>query len=89
MRLPHQCHKCSACVYSAENKDTSLAYTCNYDTDGARVLDPGVYGLGNSLLDNPWHKVKQGTEKFSNIVKSPDSTLTDQLFNLLSDCTSK
>ncbi len=64
-------------------------HTSNYDTSGARVLSPGVYGLGNSLLDNPHNKVKHGLKEFSDIVTSPDSysSMTDRLFNMLSNST--
>lgn len=62
-----------------------VAYRSNYDPSGSRLLGPGVYGLSNSTLDSPWHKVKRGKETFADIVKSPDSNLTDRLLKLLSD----
>ncbi|XP_064404620.1 transport and Golgi organization protein 2 homolog [Halichondria panicea] len=65
-----------------------VAYRSNYDPSGSRLLGPGVYGLSNSTLDSPWHKVKRGKETFADIVKSPDSNLTDRLLKLLSDDTS-
>ena len=67
--------------------DGGVAYRSNHDPSGSRSLGPGVYGLSNSTLDSPWHKVKRGKEMFADIVKSPDSNLTDRLLKLLSDDT--
>ncbi len=67
--------------------DGGVAYRSNHDPSGSRSLGAGVYGLSNSTLDSPWHKVKRGKEMFADIVKSPNSNLTDRLLKLLSDDT--
>ena len=35
----------------------SLAYLSNRG-EGVRLLEPGIYGLSNALLDSDWHKVR-------------------------------
>ena len=62
-------------------------YTSNQDPSTPRELGPGVYSLSNCLLDSPWQKVQRGKAVFTDIVNSPDSSLTDRLFKLLSDDT--
>ena len=50
----------------------------------------GIYGLSNARLDSPWKKLLYGKEKFTNIVKTPNSSksdLTKSLLDLLSDKT--
>ncbi len=64
-----------------------VVYTSNQDPSGPLVMGPGVSGLSNATLDEPWQKVERGKEMFSEIIKSPDSNLTDRLLKLLSDDT--
>jgi uncharacterized protein with NRDE domain len=48
-----------------------------------RVLDPGIYGLSNHLLDTPWPKVERAKSSLSTALRSlPDETA---LLELLRD----
>ncbi len=53
-------------------------------TSGAyRLLEPGIYGLSNHLLDTPWPKVQQAKSKLAEALGAvPDDTA---LLNLLRD----
>lgn len=48
-----------------------LAYYSNIQKE-IRVLEPGLYGLSNALLDDPWPKVTQGKQKLKQIIESGD-----------------
>ena len=51
----------------------------------SRILNPGIYGLSNHLLDTPWPKVKQARERFTAALSSlPDPHI---FLNLLRDTT--
>lgn len=62
----------------------TLIYRSN--RDGApRVLEPGIYGLSNHLLDTPWPKLVQARTRFANAqCQLPDES---GLFALLADKT--
>jgi len=52
-------------------------------TGAVRMLDPGVYGLSNHVLDTPWPKVKLARERFTAALgRRPD---TDAFLALLRD----
>ncbi len=51
--------------------------------DGARRLEPGVYGLSNHLLDTPWPKVLRGKARLRHAT-TPAPAL-EPLLDLLSD----
>ena len=36
--------------------------------DGSRLLEPGIYGLSNALLDSPWHKVKRSKASLQDLL---------------------
>ncbi len=50
-----------------------------------RAIEPGVHGLSNHLLDEPWPKVVRGRERMAASLASRDPA--PQLFELLSDST--
>lgn len=61
-------------------------YQTNRKNDGIKELDNGkVYGLSNSVLENPWPKVCAGIEEMKSIIKEStnESDIVDRLFNLL------
>ncbi|MDZ7715148.1 MAG: NRDE family protein [Balneolaceae bacterium] len=58
-----------------------LAYYSNQQ-QGYQILNPGVYGLSNHLLDTPWPKVKQTKNELSNLLEQTDIN-KEQIFNLL------
>lgn len=49
----------------------------------ARAIEPGVHGLSNHLLDEPWPKVVQGRARMQAALAARDPTAA--LFDLLSD----
>lgn len=51
-----------------------------------KVLEPGIYGLSNHLLDSDWPKVKRGKESLREILRSSEP-LEDRLLDLLADRT--
>lgn len=64
---------------------------CYYGNRGSPEpihLNPGIYGLSNSLLDTPWRKLLQGKRHFSSVV-SDQSLSTDglvqELLNVLNN----
>lgn len=50
-----------------------LAYFSNRSGQTAQVLEPGIYGLSNALLNTPWPKVTSATNSLSNWLKTPNS----------------
>ncbi len=59
-----------------------LVYCSNRDGN-PRLLDPGVYGLSNHLLDTPWPKLVAARQRFSEAL--PDLPNEAGFFDLLSD----
>lgn len=60
-----------------------LYYYSNYQSKIVK-LEPGTYGLSNSLLDTPWRKVKWGKEKFTSAINQNEITI-DNIFEILKD----
>ena len=52
-----------------------------------RVLDPGVYGLSNHLLDTPWPKVERMKSAYRNAQQLEDLALREALFKALASRT--
>jgi uncharacterized protein with NRDE domain len=59
-----------------------LWYASSRDA-GARRLEPGIYGLSNSLLDTPWPKVEATKQRFPEALGQLDPER--HVFDLLSD----
>ena len=51
--------------------------------DKAREIEPGVHGLSNNLLNEPWPKVVKGRNRMREALRDDDPA--PQLFELLSD----
>jgi len=66
---------------------SSLVYTSNRTPRSPRTLAPGIYGLSNGELDEPWPKLVRTRERFTAAIarERPD---TAELFALLADRTS-
>ena len=64
-----------------DSKD--VAYLSNRE-DGIRQLVPGTYGLSNTLLDGPWHKIARSKEKMQAIV-SKNAVNEAELMRLMGD----
>jgi len=52
-----------------------------------KVLEPGIYGLSNHLMDTPWPKVVRTRQALAEIIARPGPVNTDQLFSVLYDQT--
>ena len=63
----------------------TFGYFSNRSED-VRLLDPGIYGLSNHLLDSEWPKVTRGKEALREILRTPE-TLEERLLELLADRT--
>ncbi|MEP0985996.1 NRDE family protein [Ekhidna sp.] len=48
--------------------DEELTHVSNYD-QGVNILEPGIYGLSNALLDTPWPKVQQAKSDLNALIK--------------------
>lgn len=64
-------------------KIQTLGYYSNRE-DQIKILEPGIYGLSNHLLDTPWPKVKKGKAELIGILKKRELQ-TDKLFEILGD----
>ena len=53
--------------------------------EASKVLEPGLYGLSNHLLDTPWPKVLKGKKKLEQTVSASDPLLMESLLSLLED----
>jgi uncharacterized protein with NRDE domain len=51
----------------------------------ARVLEPGIYGLSNHLLDTPWPKVERGKRQMEALLGGNAEDPTEPLLGLLAD----
>ncbi|KAF1806653.1 NRDE protein-domain-containing protein [Mucor lusitanicus] len=74
--------------FDFSKKPADMAYVTNREDQSTVELKPGeIYGLSNSILTNPWPKVKMGKEVFQRIIQQHDLSqqdLIDALFGLLS-----
>ncbi len=53
--------------------------------NGPQLITPGVHGLSNHLLDEPWPKVRSGIAALQSLLRADDAELTHALFNVLAD----
>jgi uncharacterized protein with NRDE domain len=65
---------------------SSLIYTSNRAPRSPRTLAPGIYGLSNGELDEPWPKLVRTRERFASAIasKQPDAA---ELFAMMADRT--
>jgi len=63
------------------NQD-ALYYYSNVENE-IKLLQPGLYGLSNSLLDTPWPKVRKGKEGLQSCLNKAGEKLTECLFSSL------
>jgi uncharacterized protein with NRDE domain len=59
-----------------------LAYVCSR-TAQSQIVAPGIHGLSNGVLDEPWPKVRRGCERLAAAIDRDFSA--DDLFALLRD----
>jgi uncharacterized protein with NRDE domain len=64
----------------------ALHYFSNRNGSTARPLEPGLYGLGNHLLDSPWPKLLRSRSRLEALLAA-DTLEPERLFALLADRT--
>jgi uncharacterized protein with NRDE domain len=64
----------------------SLCYFSNRGGARVRVLEPGIYGLSNELLDAPWPKLVRTRARFTEVL-AEDRIGAEDLFEMLGDRT--
>ena len=62
-------------------------YVLSNRASGVSPISPGVHGLSNGLLNDPWPKVEQGVAALRGLLNADEAQLTPALFNLLTDST--
>jgi uncharacterized protein with NRDE domain len=60
----------------------SLYYYSNIQNE-IRLLEPGLYGLSNHLLDTPWPKVRKGKDELERCLNSATENMKECLFSSL------
>jgi uncharacterized protein with NRDE domain len=60
-------------------------YFCSNRAERIEPVAPGVHGLSNRLLDEPWPKVRRGIAAVEGLLGADEATLTRGLFDLLGD----
>jgi uncharacterized protein with NRDE domain len=65
--------------------DSEIGYFSNRG-DGVKILESGIYGLSNHLLDTPWRKVARGKKALADLIEKENFTV-QSLFEILVDAT--
>ncbi|HEX8733747.1 MAG TPA: NRDE family protein [Pyrinomonadaceae bacterium] len=65
--------------------DAEIGYFSNRG-DRIKILESGVYGLSNHLLDTPWRKVTRGKTGLKNLIEKENFSV-ESLFEILLDTT--
>lgn len=60
-------------------------YFSNRTGGAPQVLEPGVHGLSNHLLDTSWPKVERGKQALAELLSHGDTFSTDAIFHILAD----
>lgn len=63
--------------------DVHALYYYSNKENQIRMLEPGVYGLSNHLLDTPWPKVIKGKEGLESCLKHSRENIEECLFSSL------
>ncbi|KAI9314103.1 NRDE protein-domain-containing protein [Dichotomocladium elegans] len=75
------------CMNLGKSGSQDMVYFSNRDNTTVTPLAPGViYGLSNSVLENPWEKVTRGREILQGLIQQTELSeeeLVEQLFKLL------
>ena len=76
-RVAREGHRYNGFSLLAMDGET-LAFASNR-ARGVTLLEPGVFGLSNHLLDTPWPKVTSGKAEMERLVAGPDVRVPDLL----------
>ena len=66
--------------------DSEIGYFSNRGAGDVKILESGVYGLSNHLLDTPWRKVARGKAALANLIEK-ENFAVESLFEILMDTT--
>lgn len=66
--------------------ESGLGYAISHPEPEARILEPGVYGLSNRRLDDPWPKLLRTRAQFEREIAG-DDPVPARLLEILSDRT--
>ncbi|XP_010874882.1 transport and Golgi organization protein 2 homolog isoform X2 [Esox lucius] len=68
-------------------KEDTVCYYGNRGSTEPVRLNPGIYGLSNSLLDTPWRKMQHGKRLFTSVVNQtlPRDSLVQDLLSVLNN----
>ncbi|XP_048412281.1 transport and Golgi organization protein 2 homolog isoform X3 [Stegostoma tigrinum] len=74
---------------SCDIKGDTMCYYGNKSGQEPKTLEPGIYGLSNSLLDTPWKKLVHGKKLFTDTIKQSNElsqeNLVQELINVLNN----
>lgn len=73
--------------FSLLSGDRDRLYFLSNRGNGVTMVTPGVHGLSNHLLDEPWPKVVNGTRYLQEWLSLPEDTLAARLYGYLADRT--
>jgi len=65
--------------------DTEQLYCSSNQGEMPPLVQPGIHGLSNHLLDTPWPKVVRGKELLEKLLADGDQPSVEGLFALLTD----
>lgn len=65
--------------------DGEIGYFSNRG-DGVKILESGIYGLSNHLLDTPWQKVLRGKTALAKLIEK-ENFVVEAVFEILSNTT--
>jgi uncharacterized protein with NRDE domain len=65
--------------------DSTQLYYLSSEQRGIKILNSGIFGISNHLLDSPWPKVVNGKRKFTNILSSGKSIHPNDLIEMMYD----
>uniref|UniRef100_UPI00398F075B transport and Golgi organization protein 2 homolog isoform X2 n=1 Tax=Pristiophorus japonicus TaxID=55135 RepID=UPI00398F075B len=70
-------------------KGDMMCYYGNKSGQEPKTLEPGIYGLCNSLLETPWQKLVHGKKLFTDVVKQccelPPENLVQELIDVMTN----
>jgi uncharacterized protein with NRDE domain len=65
--------------------ESHAAWYSNRADAGPRILEPGIYGLSNDLLDTPWPKVVTSRSRLERVLAAPHPPDPSELLEILND----
>lgn len=65
--------------------DTARLFCFSNQGDTASLVQPGIHGLSNHLLDTPWPKVERGKDLLKQLLEGDNEPSVAELFAVLTD----